>query len=93
MQRLEGERVRMNENLNNLALAWFNQEQEYQHMQGQVDMLMVFQVALQHGLGNPIEIEDNVEGEPVLGLRDGELVEIIEEDVPLQYKGLPEYAE
>jgi len=89
--RLEAERAVMNENLNNLALAWFDQEQEYQRMRGQVDMLMAFRVAMQHGPGNPIEVEDDAEGEPDLGPDEGQLVEI-EEDVPLQYEGLPDYA-
>ena len=90
--RLEAERAVMNENLNNLALAWFDQEGEYQRMRGQVDMLMAFRVAMQHGPANPIEVEDDAEGEPDLGPDEGQSVEI-EEDVPLRYEGLPEYAE
>jgi len=90
--RLEAERAVMNENLNNLALAWFDQEQEYQRMRGQVDMLMAFRVAMQHGPGNPIEVEDDADDEPDFGLEDGRLLEI-EEDLPLRYEGLPDYVE
>jgi len=43
---------------------------------------------MQHGPGNPIEVEDDAEGEP----DEGQLIEI-EEDVPLRYEGLPEYIE
>jgi len=45
--------------VNNLGLAWFNQEAEYQVMRGNVDQLMAFQVALQHGPNNPIVVDDD----------------------------------
>ena len=56
---LMGEREQMNHNLNNLGLAWHDQEAEYQVMRGQVDQLMAFWVALQHGPNNPIVVDDD----------------------------------
>jgi len=38
-RRLSNEVARLTTDLNHLALAWFDQEAEYQHMWGQVDML------------------------------------------------------
>ena len=64
---LRVEVARLTTDLNHLVLAWFDQEVEYQRMRGQVDMLMAFQVVIQHGPGNPIEIEDDAEGEPDMG--------------------------
>ena len=79
-RRLEGKVARLTTDLNHLALAWFDQEAEYQRMRGQVDMLMAFQVAMQHGPGNPIEVEDDAANELNLGPPVEVLIEIQEDD-------------
>lgn len=98
IEHLHGERDQINHNVNNLAAAWFDQEGEYQVIWGNMDQLMAFQVALHHGPGNPIEIDDDgsddsviEDGEIKARIAQGELVPI--EDVPLRDEGLPVYQE
>ena len=74
---LQAEQNRMNENLNNLGLAWFDQEAEYQVMRGNVDQLMAFRVALNHGPNNPIVVDDD---DTVFEEADGEELEVNGED-------------
>ena len=46
---------------------------------------MAFRVAIQHGPGNPIEVEDDAEGEPDMGPAVEVLREIKEDDMPPRY--------
>ena len=92
----------------NLGAAWFDQEVEYQVMRGNVDQLMAFRVALQHGPGNPIVVEDdNEDYEPALAqvlveednldvrVAAGELIlfDGAGQGVLIEGEGLPDYEE
>jgi len=99
------ERTWMDGNLNNLGLAWFDQEAEYQVMRGNVDQLMAFQVALQHRPGNPIVVDDDDDTmyEDVDGPEDLEERIVVGELIPFDVadegrllmggEDLPDYAE